>query len=79
MKKEEIILKQIKSETFKDTSNLTVDTEIFTEGILDSMGLALMIDFLEEEFNIEIDDSEIIHENFNTILTIVSFVNNKTK
>ena len=39
----------VKENTFKETDSLKSDTMIFTEGILDSMGFALLLDFLESK------------------------------
>ena len=50
--------------TFEDVQNITNETLIFEEGVLDSMGLLFLIEFLKEEFNITTNDDELIVENF---------------
>ncbi len=67
----------MKENTFKDTSNLESDTMLFVEGIFDSMGFALLLDFLEEKFKYHLDDSDLIEENFESIDAITSFVQKK--
>ena len=57
----------VKENTFKETGSLQSDTMIFVEGILDSMGFALLLDFLESKFQITADDSDLIEENFESI------------
>jgi acyl carrier protein len=63
--------------TFDDVQKITNDTLIFEEGILDSMGLLFLIEFLNEEFNIETNDDELVAENFKSINNIMAFVENK--
>jgi acyl carrier protein len=63
--------------TFDDAQKITEDTLIFDEGILDSMGLLFLIEFLKEEFNIETADDELVVENFQSINSIMDFVESK--
>jgi len=63
-----------KDNTFKDTSNLNSDTMLFVEGIFDSMGFALLLDFLEEKFGVVANDNDLIEENFESIHAITEFV-----
>ena len=63
--------------TFDDVDKLTDETLIFEEGILDSMGLLFLIEFLKDEFNITTNDDELVVENFQSINSIMSFIENK--
>ncbi len=67
----------IKENTFKETESLTSDTMIFTEGILDSMGFALLLDFLEQNFKITAEDSDLVEENFESIDAITEYITRK--
>ena len=51
----------VKENTFKETDSLQSSTMLFVEGILDSMGFALLLDFLETKFNIAANDLSLIH------------------
>jgi acyl carrier protein len=51
---------------------------IFKEGFLDSMGFIVLITFLEEEFKIRTNDSDLIEENFESINAITDFVTRKS-
>lgn len=64
----------VKENTFKETDSLQSDTKIFIEGILDSMGFALLLDFLETKFQITAEDSDLVEENFESIDTIAEFI-----
>ena len=53
------------------------DTPLLECGILDSLALLSLLVFLEEEFNIPVDDYEVIPENFNTIDAICAYVRSR--
>ena len=67
----------VKENTFKETDSLTSDTKLFVEGVFDSMGFVLLLDFLEEKFHIVPDDNELIEENFESIDAIADFITRK--
>ena len=50
----------VKENTFKETDSLQSDTMLFVEGLLDSMGFALLLDFLETKFQIAAEDSDLV-------------------
>ena len=62
----------VDKEKIKDTSL------IFKEGFLDSMGFIVLITFLEDEFKIKTNDSDLIEENFESINAITEFVIKKS-
>lgn len=64
----------VKENTFKETESLQSDTKIFVEGIFDSMGFALLLDFLETKFQITAEDSDLVEENFESIDAIAEFI-----
>ncbi len=63
--------------TFNDSSNIKDETMIFDEGIFDSMGLLGLINFLESEFNVITNDTELQEENFGSVDRIAAFVERK--
>jgi len=69
----------VKDSTYKETDSLTGDTKLFVEGIFDSMGFVLLLDFLEEKFNVISEDSDLIEENFESINAIAAYVLNKSQ
>ena len=64
----------VKENTFKETDSLQSDTMIFVEGILDSMGFALLLDYLETKFQLTADDSDLVEENFESIDALAEFI-----
>jgi len=77
IKLEDKIRDYIVKSTFDDVKNITNETLIFEEGILDSMGLLFLIEFLNEEFKITTSDDELVVENFKSINNIVAFLKSK--
>ncbi len=71
----ERLLQYIIEATFTDEIN--DDTLLFEEGLFDSMGLLYLIDFIRENFHIDIKDNELLLENFASIKSIVAFVNRR--
>jgi acyl carrier protein len=67
----------VKENTFKETDSLQPDTMIFVEGILDSMGFALLLDYLETKFQISAEDSDLVEENFESINALAEFITRK--
>lgn len=65
--------------TFSDPKKVKDNTLLFDEGIFDSMGLLNLISFLEENFSVKVDDSELDAANFGSISAIVSFLERKVK
>ncbi|MBN1251586.1 MAG: acyl carrier protein [Bacteroidales bacterium] len=61
------------------TNNFQIDesTLLFEEGLFDSMGFMALIAFLQEEYNIQANDDELVVENFESINAIVTYVNKK--
>ena len=71
------VKKYIIETSLSEANSITDDTLIFDNGLLDSMGLLFLIEFLNENYKIEVNDEELNPENFESINSIVSFVQNK--
>ncbi len=63
--------------TFDDVKKINNKTLIFEEGVLDSMGLLFLIEFLKEEFNVTTNDDELVVKNFESIDNIFLFLKSK--
>ncbi len=62
---------------FTSRENITDEVLIFKNGFLDSMGLVLLITYLEDTFNIQTTDADLVEENFESINAITAFVEKK--
>jgi acyl carrier protein len=56
---------------------LTSDTLLLEEKILDSVGMLELVFFIEETFEIEVPEDDIVPDNFNTINSLVAYVDRK--
>ena len=61
----------------KGVRDLSGDESLLDSGLIDSTGIFALVNFLEKEFGIEIDDEEVIPDNFDTINKLVAFVGGK--
>jgi acyl carrier protein len=50
------------------------DFDLLTGGVVDSLGLLKVVAWLEDEFDIGVDDSELGPESFRTVAAIKAFV-----
>ncbi len=56
---------------------LTNDLPLLEKDILDSMGIFQVVSFLEAEYGIDIDDEDLVPDNFGTIDGIARLVESK--
>lgn len=77
MKTREQIRQYIIEASMCDKEKITDETLIFEQGLLDSMGLLFLVQFLNDNFKVTTNDQELTKENFESINTIVSFVDIK--
>jgi acyl carrier protein len=62
---------------FGDGELLEKDTSFFENGIIDSTGILDLVIFLEETYNIKIEDDELIPENLDNLTNIAKFLEQK--
>lgn len=53
------------------------DMSLIDEGYIDSTGLISLVAFIEETFNFEVYDHEIIPENFESLNKIYKYINSR--
>ena len=79
MKLKEDIKNYIIEASLEDVNKIKDDTMIFDSGLLDSMGLLFLIEFLKEKFDVEVEDDELNPKNFESVNSIADFVESKLK
>ena len=62
---------------FGNDQSLNDDISFLDEGIIDSTGILELVSFLEEEFDISVEDEEIVPENLDSIKNVVSYLERK--
>ena len=74
-------IRQFVAENFLFSSNgfsLADDASFLDTGIIDSTGTLELVMFVEETFNIEVEDDEIEPDNLDSVNSLFTFVQNKT-
>lgn len=75
------IIKSFIIDTFPSASSdfLIDDTTSFLDsGLIDSTGVLELVDFLEGQFGIEVEDSELVPENLDSISNLCKYLEAKT-
>ena len=54
-----------------------LETPLLQSGLIDSLGMVDLVAFIETTFGIQVDDEELVPENFETIFAIAGFVEHK--
>jgi len=62
---------------FGDGSKLGDETSFLDNSILDSTGMLELISFVEQEFTISIEPSELVPDNLDSIKNITTFIGRK--
>lgn len=57
--------------------DLATDTNLLTEHVIDSLGIFVLITFLEEQYGVSIDADDVLIEHFETIGAISGLVETK--
>jgi len=61
----------------QESDTLKEDTSFLEEGVIDSTGVLELVAFLEETYNIKVEDEELIPENLDTIRNIAQYLDRK--
>lgn len=60
-----------------NSSMLSDSDSLIERGIIDSLGVQVLVVYLEKQFGVHIVDEEIIPENFETIGSVANLINMK--
>lgn len=71
----DFIIKDILTDAAK--SNLGNEDSLLEAGIIDSLGIVKILTFLNDKFDVNVDDQDVIPENFETINAISSYIDKK--
>ena len=62
---------------FGEEDKLQDETPFFESGIVDSTGILEIVSFLEETFSINVEDEDLVPENFSSVITIDQYLKRK--
>jgi acyl carrier protein len=54
------------------------DDSFLDLGIIDSTGILEVVNWIQEEFGIEVDDTELVPENLDSVNSLATFIQRKT-
>jgi acyl carrier protein len=58
--------------------SLAASDKLLESGILDSLGVLDLVGFVEQEFGIHVSDEDLLPENFQTIDSLVTYIQRKS-
>jgi acyl carrier protein len=64
---------------FGEEADLSNDDSLLEHGIIDSTGVLELVAFLEDRYEIQIPDSELVPTNLDSVSCLVQFVNRKVR
>jgi len=64
---------------FEDEADFSDSDNIFQMGFVNSLFAMKLLAFIEQEFNITVENDEIDIKNFSSVNSIVTFITNKVK
>ena len=64
---------------YDDEKDFDENTNLIERGIIDSMSLVRLISFIEENYEIQVQDEDIVPENFSSLNKISSFIAERRK
>jgi acyl carrier protein len=62
---------------FGDASHLADDDSFLDNGLIDSMGILTLVVFVEETYDIAVQDEEIVPGNWDSVNRIANFIGSK--
>jgi acyl carrier protein len=71
------VIEYIGKNTHINIQKVTPQTLLFKEGIFDSMAFVLLIDYIEQAFDIKPVDEDLVEENFESIEAITKYIQRK--
>lgn len=76
MQEQELIIGFIKDELNSEKKELVVDVEedLLGSGLVESMGMMRLVQFVEDTFDFKVDPQDMTIDNFITVQAIVDFV-----
>jgi acyl carrier protein len=75
MDKQSALLEFIKQDLMKGRpSAISVEDDLMSAGILDSLSLLQLVTFIEEQFGINVPDEDVLYENFHSIKVLSEYL-----
>jgi len=70
----EQLIEFIESAIATEDDPIEADTDLLLTGLVDSLGVILIVDWLEEQLDLEIDPADVTLENFRRVSDMVTYL-----
>lgn len=75
MDKQTILTEYIQNEIMKGRSQeFSIEEDLLSTGILDSLGILQVVAFIDDKFNLQIPDEDVVYENFNSVKALSTYL-----
>lgn len=80
MDRKNILKDYIKNEFLRDpNANLDENEDLLVAGILDSLSMLNLVAFIEENFDIQVADEDVVYDNFKSINSLDEYLQQQNK
>ena len=62
---------------FGEDGQFSNDDSFFERGLVDSMGILTLVEFVKQKYGISIEDEEIVPDNWDSVQRIANFIHSK--
>lgn len=70
-----VIMEFIQNELIKGKSqNLSMEDDLLSSGILDSLGILQLVAFVSDKFNLQVPDEDVVYENFSSVSALAAYL-----
>ena len=78
MATQSILMDYITQDLMKGRSaNLSMEDDLLSAGIIDSLGVLQMVAFIEERFGFQVPDEDVVYENFHSVKALSEYLENQ--
>lgn len=77
MSTQTVLINYIQQEFVRGRKELQPQDDLLNTGILNSLGILKLVSFIEDRFNIQIPDEDILFENFQSVHRLSSYLENR--
>ena len=73
----ETVIKEFIAEEFmfdRPASDLSNDMSLIQEGIIDSLGIFMLVSFIDNQFGVKVEPEDVVLDNFETITKIKDLI-----
>ena len=67
----------VEQKYIENADELGVDDSLLEEGVIDSVGIQQLVNFLEEKYKIKVEEDDLMPDNFDSLSAIEEYVNDK--